>query len=195
MVRQFPMGYHLEEPLHIKITDIAQVARQGEDGIVTLTIYRTITIAHFQQQSLHYQVILDALINRRIGRSTHRDIGQAADYWRPIMIYRCIVKRFLFLGQRLENDGVEQFHVLFADHKTAAGQIGDMRVVTDTEPACQLLDVLFDREFWFAPSPDMGASASTLGKVNDAERLDEPFFAYLLPELLRQALLVDVDIV
>ena len=96
------MGYHLEEPLHIKITDIAQVARQGEDGIVTLTIYRTITIAHFQQQSLHYQVILDALINRRIGRSTHRDIGQAADYWWSFVVLLHVEENLVNMIFRLQ---------------------------------------------------------------------------------------------
>ena len=68
-----------------------------------------------------------------------------------------------------------------------------MRVVTDTQPTRQPLDVLLDRESWCAPSPDVGSTAGTLGKVHDTEFLDEPFLAYLIPKSLRQTLLVDIE--
>ena len=68
-----------------------------------------------------------------------------------------------------------------------------MRVVTDTQPTRQLLDVLLDRETRCAPSPDVGSPTCTLGKVHDSELLNEVLFAYLIPKRFRQALLVDVE--
>ena len=68
-----------------------------------------------------------------------------------------------------------------------------MRVVADTQATRQLLDVLFDRKSWCSPSPDVGTTSSALGKIDDAECLDEVLVLYLLPELLRQSLLVDVE--
>ena len=79
------------------------------------------------------------------------------------------------------------------DHETATGQIGDMRVVANTQTTRQLLDVLFDSRAWSAPSPDVSSPSGTLGKVHDTKFFNEVFVLHLLPELLRQSLLVDVE--
>ena len=68
-----------------------------------------------------------------------------------------------------------------------------MRVVTDIQPTRQLLNVLLDRLSWCAPSPDVGSPTSTFGKIDDSEFLDEVSLAYLIPKLLSQTLLVDVE--
>ena len=88
---------------------------------------------------------------------------------------------------------VEQLHILFADHETAARQIGHMRVIVDTQTTRQFLDVLLDGRAWCSPSPDVGTASCTLGKVHDAEFLNEVLVLHLLPELFCQSLLVDVE--
>ena len=99
----------------------------------------------------------------------------------------------LFPIRFLENHRIQQLHILLTDHETATGQVGDMRVVADTQATRQPLDVLFNRESWCAPRPDVGATSGALGKIHDTEFLDELFVLYFLPELLRQSLLVDVE--
>ena len=99
----------------------------------------------------------------------------------------------LFVRQRLEDDGVEQLYILLAHHETAAGQVRHMRVVADTQATRQLLDVILNRKSWCAPSPDVGASAGTLGKIDNTELLDEVLVLHFLPKLLRKSLLVDVE--
>ena len=68
-----------------------------------------------------------------------------------------------------------------------------MRVVANTQSRGQLLDVLLDGSSWCSPSPDVSSTTSTFSKVHDTIFLDEVFVLHLLPKLLCQPLLVDVE--